>query len=179
MRNYLPHIGESARKHRNLSRLISLFLSIPPCIPTLRKIARVSVSRGTWDYTRTYLPHQEKMRILSSQKLAYRFINYSIDSLPPAYLCPVSSLYTRTASQTFVEIRSRFPARLVVASATAVAGKSRDSFSSFLFASINLSSFLARDSFFQHADYARARARSWVVIELEFRRASLCSTRGK
>lgn len=57
----------------------------------------------------------------------------------------------------YSEIRSRFPARLVAAAA---AGKSRGSFSSFLLASINLSSSLARDSFFQHADYARARARS-------------------
>lgn len=58
----------------------------------------------------------------------------------------------------YSEIRSRFPTRLVAAAA----GKSHGSFFSFLLASINLSSSFARDSFFQHADYARVRARNWV-----------------
>lgn len=114
----------------------------------------------------TYLPRQEKMRVLSSQKLAYRFINYSMDSLLLPRMC-LFLLFVREprVRHSYSEIRSRFSARLVVAAAE----KSRDSFSSFLLASINLSSSLARDSFFQHADYARARTRSWFVIEQKFR----------
>lgn len=104
-----------------------------------------------------YLPRQEKMRVLSSQKLAYRFINYSMESLLLPRIC-LFLLFVREprVRYSYSEIRSRFSARPVVAAAE----ESRDSFSSFLLASINLSSSLTRDSFFQHADYSRTRARS-------------------
>jgi len=142
----------SARTRASIVIYLTLYLSFSPS-PALRKIARICFSSYT-DYTGTYLPRQKKMRVLSSQKLAYRFINYNTDSLFLPHV-PVSSLCTRATSRT-----------LVLGDSFSIPNASRwcccrkGPWILFLFSSCQHKSLfvLRARQFFQHADHAR----NWV-----------------
>jgi len=160
----------SAREHRNLSRLTYTSTrappNLPPSPPSLLELHEIAPDAHSGENARSVLA-----------KLAYRFINYDATLRSSSSACPCSFLFVRARRESAVRTRFVLDSRDISPPLLLLP---RFFFFSLL-ANINLSSPLARsrDGFFRCADYARARARSWVVIEQEFRRASLCLTRGK